>query len=192
VGGIVGRETALSRPDSRYEASLRSFVGEFADAGEELVPWVLAKLAEHGDDFAAYVAWLERESRGEGLAHGRVPHSTFWLVDGSGEIVAVANLRHRLNAFLSEVGGHIGFGVRPSARRQGFATEVLRSTLIEAAKLGIDKAFVTCDKDNVGSERTILKNGGVLQDEVWSDVYSRIVKRFWIGVPNARSARHGA
>jgi predicted acetyltransferase len=142
VGGIVGRETALSRPDSRYEASLRSFVGEFADAGEELVPWVLAKLAEHGDDFAAYVAWLERESRGEGLAHGRVPHSTFWLVDGSGEIVAVANLRHRLNAFLSEIGGHIGFGV--------------------------------------------------LQDEVWSDVYSRVVQRFWIGVPNPRSAWHGA
>jgi predicted acetyltransferase len=172
------RKTELIRPDSRYGDSIRSFVREFADAGEELVPWVLAGL---GDDVEAYVTTLERQSRGQSLEEGHVPHSTFWLLDGAGEIVAVSNLRHRLNAFLREVGGHIGFGVRPSARRQGFATEVLRCTLAEARKLGIDRAFLTCDKGNIGSEKAIVNNGGVLQDEVWSDAYSRLVLRFWIG-----------
>jgi predicted acetyltransferase len=119
-----------------YESTLRSFVREFAEAGEDLVPWVLADL---GGDIAAYVEYLEQQSQGQNLPEGRVPHSTFWLVDDSGEIVAISNLRHRLNEFLSEVGGHIGFGVRPSARRRGFATEVLRCTLIEAQRLGIER-----------------------------------------------------
>jgi len=170
-------KTELIRPDPRHEDSLRSFVREFADAGEELVPWVLAGL---GDDIDAYVSDLERQSRGENLDKGIVPHSTFWLVDSSGEIVAVSNLRHELNGFLKKVGGHIGFGVRPSARRRGFGTEVLRCTLAEARMLGIHRAFVTCDKDNRGSEKVIRNNGGVLQDEVWSDFYSRVVLRFWI------------
>lgn len=171
------RKTKLIKPDPRYESTLRSFVREFAEAGEDLVPWVLADL---GGDITAYVEYLEQQSQGKHLPEGRVPHSTFWLVDDSGEIVAVSNLRHRLNEFLSEVGGHIGFGVRPSARRQGFATEVLRCTLGEAQRLGIERVLVTCDKGNLGSERAILKNDGVLQDEIWSDVYSRVVRRFWI------------
>jgi predicted acetyltransferase len=154
-------------------------VREFAEAGEDLVPWVLADL---GGDVNAYVEYLEQQSRAQSLPDGRVPHSTFWLVDGSGEVVAISNLRHRLNEFLSEVGGHIGFGVRPSARRRGFATQVLRCTLIEAQRLGIERVLVTCDKGNLGSERAIRKNHGVLQDEIWSDVYSRVVQRFWIAV----------
>jgi predicted acetyltransferase len=171
------RKADLIKPDARYESTLRSFVREFAEAGEDLVPWVLADL---GGDVNAYVEYLEQQSRGQNLPDGRVPHSTFWLVDGSGEVVAISNLRHRLNEFLSEVGGHIGFGVRPSARRQGFATQVLRCTLIEAQRLGIERVLVTCDKGNLGSERAIRKNHGVLQDEIWSDVYSRVVQRFWI------------
>jgi hypothetical protein len=103
------RKTELNKPNARYESTLRSFVREFAEAGEDLVPWVLADL---GGDIAAYVEYLDQQSQGQNLPEGRVPHSTFWLVDDSGEIVAISNLRHRLNEFLSEFGGHIGFGVR--------------------------------------------------------------------------------
>ena len=69
----------------------------------------------------------------DGLPEGHVPSSTFWLLDDADEIVAVSNLRHSLTAFLSSYGGHIGYGVRPSARRRGHATDILRRTLIEAA-----------------------------------------------------------
>jgi hypothetical protein len=71
--GATVRRTGLIRPNARYESSLRSFVREFADAGEDLVPWVLADL---GGDIAAYVEWLEQQSQGRKLQQGRVPHST--------------------------------------------------------------------------------------------------------------------
>jgi predicted acetyltransferase len=152
-------------------------VREFAERRESIVPWILAEV---GESFPDYVSALRDYSEGRGLAAGLVPHSTFFLVDASDDVVAVSNLRHSLNAFLSEVGVHIGFGVRPSARRRGYGTAVLRSTLSEARKIGIERAFVTCDKGNLGSERAILKNAGVLQDEIWSEHYARVVRRFWI------------
>jgi len=61
--------------------------------------------------------------------------------------------------------------------------------LAEARKLAIDRAFVTCDKGNIGSEKAIRKNGGVLQDDVWSDTYSRVVRRFWIALSNEPNSR---
>ena len=74
-------------------------------------------------------------------------------------------LRHRLTPALLEVGGHIGYDVRPSARRRGHATAMLREALIVALGLGIESALVTCNVDNVGSRKVIERNGGVLEDE---------------------------
>src|SRR5688572_26709861 len=75
-------------------------------------------------------------------------HSTFWLVDANDEIVGVSNLRHRLTDSLLRFGGHIGFGVRPSARRRGYATELLRATLVEARGRGLRRVRVTRDQRN--------------------------------------------
>jgi predicted acetyltransferase len=63
---------------------------------------------------------------------GLVPHSTFWLIDGQGEILAVSKLRHALTDYLLKWGGHIGYGVRPVMRRRGYGTEILRLTLLKA------------------------------------------------------------
>ncbi|WP_416240351.1 GNAT family N-acetyltransferase [Salinisphaera orenii] len=112
------------------------------------------------------------------------PNSTFFLLGASDEVVAVSNLRHWLNEFLQEVGGHIGFGVRPTARLRGFATEVLHCTVLEARRQGIENVLVTCKKGNVGSEQAISKNGGILESEIWSDMHSCIMRRFWISTTN--------
>ena len=109
-----------------------------------------------------------------------MPNSTFWLVDSHDEIVAVSNLRHELTADLMKLGGHIGYGVRPSARRKGYATEILRQTLAEAQKLGIGDIRITCDKDNLGSSRAIARNGGELDKEEYMEERGCIVKRYWI------------
>ncbi len=97
---------------------------------------------------------------------GHVPCTFFWVVDDAEPSTYLGSLsiRHRLTPFLLAVGGHIGYSVRPSARRRHVATDALRLALPEAAALGIDPVLVTCDDTNVGSARVIEACGGVLED----------------------------
>lgn len=86
-------------------------------------------------------------------------------------------IRHELNDFLLNEGGHIGYSVRPSARRRGHATKALSDALPLARDLGISRVLVTCDEDNAGSRATIEKNGGIYED-------SRSGKRrYWLDAP---------
>jgi predicted acetyltransferase len=104
---------------------------------------------------------------------GYVPCTTLWWIDGDQYLARIA-IRHQLNEFLVNVGGHIGYDVRPSARRRGHATAMLRAALPVAHQLGIERALITCDWDNVGSRKTIEANGGVFEDR-------RGVKlRYWV------------
>jgi len=95
---------------------------------------------------------------------GWVTSTLLWMVDGDDEVVGRISLRHALTPWLLEVGGHIGYAVRPSARRLGHATRGLGLVLPVATARGIDPALVTCDEDNLGSRRVIEANGGVLED----------------------------
>lgn len=116
---------------------------------------------------AAFVAMTELTAPAD-LDGTRVASSYFWITAAGGgpedEVVGFLNLRHALNDFLLEQGGHIGYSVRPSARRQGHASAALGLAVREAARLGIDRVLVTCDEGNEPSRRTIESNGGVLED----------------------------
>ena len=121
---------------------------------------------------------LDDHRHGVGLARDRVPAS-FLVAESHGEIVGRASIRHELNASLSEIGGHIGFGVRPGFRRRGFATEILRQALVVARANGVDAALLTCDEDNVASAAVIERLGGVLQD-TRRDGAGVLMRRYWI------------
>jgi predicted acetyltransferase len=166
-------------PSSGFELSHRSFVEEFRSKGERVVPWIAD---EPYQTFDEYVKKLLAAANGVGLPHGFLPHSTFWLIDSRREIVAISNLRHGLTEGLLRYGGHVGYGVRPSARRKGYATEVLRQTLLKARQLGLRKVRLTCDKDNVASCRTILRNGGEFDDEEFIPEHQRTTVRYWINL----------
>lgn len=104
---------------------------------------------------------------------GIVPHTTWWWVDGE-DYLGRISVRHRLTEFLRDVGGHVGYYVRPSRRRRGHATAMLRGVLPYAADLGLERVLVTCDDTNEGSRRAIEAAGGVLEDQ-------RGVKlRYWL------------
>ena len=120
------------------------------------------------------------ETVGRNLATGRVPQSIFWLVRNEQRILACSRLRHTLNTFLEQVGGHIGYDVRPSERRRGFGTQILRMTLDKARDLGLKQVLVTADSPNVASWRIIEKNGGVLHGEELSQHTGQLLRNYLI------------
>lgn len=166
----------FERPHLGLADSYRSLFSEFLSRGEELVPFPLKFPHE---EFSSYLADLDACSRGEGLAEGFVPHTTYWLVE-AGVVVAVSNLRHRLTDSLRREGGNIGYGVRPSARRRGFATEILRRTLSEARTLGLEKVLLTCANTNEGSIGVIVNNGGLFESQEYLPERGETVNRYVI------------
>ena len=141
--------------------------------------------AIHGDggldEAETYEGWLEQIQADLTRDDGRfVPATTYFAV-ADGCIVGALQIRHKLNAHLLENGGHIGYGVRPSQRRKGYATKMLALALEKCRELGIDKALVTCDKSNIASAKTILTNGGVLENE-FTESNGNIVQRYWISI----------
>jgi predicted acetyltransferase len=126
------------------------------------------------EGFARYVRDLRAEAQEDTpRPAGIVPATTLWWVEGA-EYLGRLAIRHRLTPKLLDVGGHIGYDVRPSARRRGHATAMLRAALPIAAGLGIDRALITCDVDNLGSRKVIEACGGEFEDQ-------RGVKlRFWV------------
>lgn len=90
------------------------------------------------------------------------------------------NIRHYLNDQLLLNGGHIGDGVRPSERRKGIATKMIALALQECKKMGISRVLMVCDKDNIGSAKSIQKNNGILENEVIVD--GVVEQRYWIDI----------
>jgi predicted acetyltransferase len=133
------------------------------------------------EGFSEYVEALRADSAEEApRPSGFVPSTTFWWVEGDEYLGRIA-VRHRLTERLLEIGGHIGYDVRPSARRRGHATAMLAAVLPEANALGIDPALVTCDTSNVASRKVIEANGGVLEDERSGKL------RFWVATGRGRA-----
>jgi predicted acetyltransferase len=135
---------------------------------------------DEGMSFRRYVDRLAAQAQGRELPPGFVP-STFLFAFAADRIVGRVSIRHRLNDFLERVGGHIGYAVVPEFRRRGYATAILRMSVVIARRdLGIDRILVTCDDDNVGSVRTIEKNGGVLENVVSGQDLETPKRRYWI------------
>ncbi|BCJ56525.1 acetyltransferase [Actinoplanes sp. NBRC 14428] len=133
------------------------------------------------DGFAAYVRRLLRESDPEVPPVPGWVHCTYWWIVEGDEVLGTISLRHELTEALLDGGGHIGYGVRPAARRRGLASAALAEVLACARKLGLDRVLLTCKVDNQGSRRVIEANGGVLED-VRDTAYGP-VRRYWITLP---------
>ena len=160
--------TELVRPDLRFHASWASAVREFERDGTTMHGSGLWQLDTSDLGRAALATEVERllaqASPETEMPPGIVPCTYLWIVEGD-EFVGYLAIRHALTDFLLEEGGHIGYSVRPSRRREGHATRALKLALDEARALGLDRALVTCDFDNEPSRLTIVRAGGVLEDQ---------------------------
>jgi predicted acetyltransferase len=125
-----------------------------------------------------YVSEQADRKHGIGIPEDRVPAS-FLIADVDEALVGRISIRHELNAFLAEVGGHIGYAVRPAHRHRGYATEILRQGLVIARAEGIEDVLITCEQDNVGSIAVIERLGGMLED-VRVDPEGIPKRRYWV------------
>jgi predicted acetyltransferase len=135
---------------------------------------------EDGMPFRRYLDLLAEQENGVNLPPNHVA-STFLFAFVGNRIVGRASIRHALNEFLHRVGGHIGYVVVPEFRRRGYATEILRQSLqIARDTCGLNRILVTCYDDNIGSIRTIEKNGGVLENVLEAPDLDKPLRRYWI------------
>ncbi|PFF08098.1 GNAT family N-acetyltransferase [Bacillus cereus] len=167
---------SLLTPTTDLQDEYLDFYNEWKDSGETMIPWVISK---DPSNFPAMVQELLDAHNGVNLPQSWVPDSTYWLVTDNNRIVGAVNIRHSLTEHLFNAGGHIGYGIRPSERRKGYATKLLELSLEKTKKLNITRALVVCDEVNTASEKTILHNGGVRDDD-FIEADGNVVRRFWI------------
>ncbi|WP_424767474.1 GNAT family N-acetyltransferase [Paenibacillus sp. sgz302251] len=168
----------LIKPSVEFKDEYISFYKDWKSSGQDITPWVVEK---DPSNFDGMIDFLYSEDTEDKITNGSfVPHSTFWLIDKhSKKVIGAVNIRHRLNVKLLNCGGHIGYGIRPSERRKGYASILLALTLEITKEMGLNKVLLVCDKGNVASEKTIIKNGGQFESEYVEDS-GNLVRRFWI------------
>lgn len=167
----------FSFPQKVHKQMWLSFVNEFIQNNERIVPGI----ARIGDGtYETFYKAVTDFHNSLNLSAEFVPSSTYFLIDRSRKkILSVASIRHRLNEYLLNIGGHVGYGVVPSERLKGYATKTLALSLEKCREMNIHSILITCDKENIGSTKTILKNGGVLENE-FAEETGNIIQRYWI------------
>lgn len=171
-------------PTKNNKEAALAFRKEHFDHGESVI---------HGsalfDKIESYDDWLKHildSSHEETVRPGWVVASTFFVVRQSDDrIVGMIDVRHRLNEFLKNYGGHIGYSIRPAERNKGYATQALGKALNYAATIQLSKVMLACYQDNIASRKTIEKCGGIL-DKEFLDKEGKVIRFYWIALYNHR------
>ena len=192
----------LARPSAAYRDSFLSGAAEFYAEGRpdstyaEFLGYNLSSLEHHFDDFVRDLLNLDSDTS---LPRGWQPDKVFWLI-GEGQYLGQTSVRPQLGSrYLLTYGGHIGYSIRPSRRRQGYGTKILALALAEARRLGLPRVLVTCNSDNTPSKKIIEHNGGRFESSMvmpahllraeGRQVNGRIDKlRYWIELAQESAA----
>ena len=123
---------------------------------------------------------MEDRKHGRNMPEGLVPDTMLYGFLDDNTIIGRVSIRHELNEFLATRGGHLGYGVAPKFRKNGYASLMVDQSLDYCRKIGLDKILVTCGSENYASVKIIEKFNGVLENEIWDDVDKEMIKRYWI------------
>ena len=175
-------EIKLVSPSEELEHEALAYRQEHFDCGEAVING--SALFDKTESYTDWLIHVRTNSNEATVQPEWVVFSTFFAVrESDSRIVGMIDIRHYLNDFLKEYGGHVGYAVRPSERRKGYATEMLKLAIEYCRSLGIDRVMLGCYKDNLPSIKTIEKNGGALEKEIlYLDGKPMLV--YWIELHN--------
>ena len=172
----------LIKPDKKYYKQYKEMMDEWNMEGSRIAPWPL-HLKYHTEEYFKEMLYrVEEVEKGDNL--GKYASSTtYWLYnDKTNVLLGASNLRHYLTEDGLKLWGHIGYGIRPSERKKGYATELLRMTMTEAKKKNIDKVLLGAYIGNIGSWKVMEKCGGKLEYIFIEEETGLTVKRYWIDI----------
>lgn len=133
------------------------------------------------EDMDQWYHWIQQMENPDTCPDHWVPDTQFICVRRSdGKLVGMLDIRHRLNDLLLRVYGNIGYSIRASERRKGYAIGQLALALDICRSMGMEKVLVSCDKDNPASAKTIIRNGGILENECIDETDGALLQRYWI------------
>jgi predicted acetyltransferase len=173
-------ELRLVVPSKDYEKKAIEYIQEFLEHNSNING---TGGLQRYDNYDEWLQKLEKDLDIPNIPEGKVPANTYFLIRKSdNRIIGMINIRHKLNEFLLNEGGHIGYSIRPTERSKGYASIMLKLGLQKCREFNLNKVLITCDKSNIASAKVIQKNNGILENEVFSETFSEVIQRYWINL----------
>lgn len=168
----------LRKVQSSDLPAVKEYRAEFLANGDSMDGCSNLRRYESMED---WFQWIKKAEKKETCPENWCPDTQFLsLRPGDGKLIGMLDIRHELNEACLSLFGNIGYSIRASERGKGYATEQLRLALTICKSMGMNQVLVSCHKENRPSARTILRNGGVLENEVVDERNGEILQRYWI------------
>lgn len=168
-------------PNKAYEEKAKEFIAEFYEYGSEIAG--SGSLDRYLRE-STYDQWLDKVFSYIDIANipeDKIPGLTYFFVrEEDDRIVGMVNIRLALNDFIRNEAGHIGYCIRPTERRKGYGTRLLRAGISVCRRVDIGNIIVSCDKVNLASAGVIRNCGGVLEAELYSEAFGEVIQRYVI------------
>lgn len=172
----------IVRPDLYFFNEYNDMMTEWNKSGTQIAPWFLDKPFENLEDFAGFIQMLDN-CENANLDKNYSSTSSYFVIDENDKLIGDTSLRHYLTVEGYNTWGHIGYGVRPSERRKGYAAQMLKIMLDEAKTMKMHKVLISCHTSNIGSVKVIESCGGKLENIVDDpNETGKTINRYWFKI----------